>query len=171
MHTARRFFLALFAIVVGITVPMTVSPGDVTLAVLWSLLGLTLLGVLTTWEPVARRLPYRVVRNVAPTDLPPETLTADAALADDCERLADDIESWYKGLGHELDDDDFPLTSMPADWSSTFDGRIFRVMEALVARRYVTRDDLRRLTHQHYLGGAAHVARYVRSWAHRLRRG
>jgi hypothetical protein len=128
VHTTRRFFLALLTIVVGIAVPMTLEPSGVVLAVMWSLIGMALLGTLLTWEPVARRLPYRVVRTVAAHELPPETAEADARLASDCERLANDIDSWLTGQSY--DEDGRFSERMPPEFSVKFDGRIFRCVEA-----------------------------------------
>ena len=114
MHTARRFFLALLTVVGGIVLPMTVEPSAVVLAVMWSLIGVALVGTVVTWEPVARRLPYRLVRSVDPHQLPPETAEADARLADDCERLANDIERWTVEQPAWNPNDRFVMADMPS---------------------------------------------------------
>lgn len=171
MRTTRRFFLALLTIVIGIAVPMTLKPSGVVLAVMWSLIAVALLGAVLTYEPVARRLPYRVVRTVNPLELPPETAEADARLADDCERLADEIAAWMVTQSSWAPNERYQMADMPPEWSDRFNGRLFRILEALVERKYITRDDLRRVATENYrIGAAAHRSDYLRQWAHRLRR-
>jgi hypothetical protein len=169
MHTTRRFLVALLSIIIGIALPMTLKPSAAVLAVLWSLIAVALAGMVLTWEPVARRLPYRVVRSVNPHALSTETAKADAALADECERLATDIGDWLWDQDYEYGS--HALTEMPSEFSVKFDGRLFRCLEGLVERRYITRDDMRRLaTENYYLSRAEHRAKVMREWSHRLRR-
>jgi hypothetical protein len=163
----RRFFIALLALAIGIAVPPTLEPSTGTLVALWVIVALALAGVFVTWEPVAQRLPYRIVRNAEPSALSPETLSADAALAEDCKLLADDIDGWRtQPVIIDLD----ALAQMPDEWSDLFNGRLFRILEALVVRRYITRDDMRRRSENHHVLNAESTARYLRNWAHRLRR-
>jgi hypothetical protein len=99
---------------------------------------------------------------------PPETAQADAALADECERLANDIEAWLERRPEWDPDNKYSLIEMPPEFSANFDGRLFHCLEALVNRRYITRDDMRRLaTENIYLSRAEHRAKVMREWSHR----
>jgi hypothetical protein len=169
-HSTRRFFVALLTVVVGIAVPMTLKPSGTVLAVLWSIIVVALAGLLLTWEPVARRLPYRVVPNVAPGELPRETASADAALADKCERLADDINAWLAEQPGWNGAETRGLIDMPPEFSALFNGRLFSILESLTNRKYITREQRDRRVGHTYLQHAAWSARFLREWSHRLRR-
>lgn len=83
--------------------------------------------------------------------------------------LAADIDAWYLQLPEDLRTS--VIGRMPETFSDLFDGRLFRCVEALVDRRYITRDDLRRVgTGNYSVANAEHCARYMHQWANRLRR-
>ncbi len=97
---------------------MTLKPSGVVLAVLWSLIGVALIGGLLTWEPVARLLPYRLVRTVNPHELPPETAERTLNSPTIAKRLADDIDAWLAQRPEWNPDAGFVIDPMPADFQS-----------------------------------------------------
>ena len=92
MHSSRRFFLVLLTVVVGIAVPWSLKPSGAVLAVVWSIIGLALLGIFVTWEPVARRLPLMRHRLPSDRELPERNDRRD--LADDLDAFANRMADW-----------------------------------------------------------------------------
>ncbi len=64
MAKARNFFIAFVLLVgLGLAAPMTLNPSPVVLTILWYSVILSAIGVLLTWKPITRRLPYRVIKR------------------------------------------------------------------------------------------------------------
>jgi len=169
MHTPRRFFLAFFSIAIGIAVPMTLEPSTAALGVLWVLIALALLGALLTWQPVARRIPYRVVTAVSPR------AAADAVLADECDRLAEDMHTWLltRDLLNTDEERIFGMVLLPEEFGHEFDGRLFDVLDKLATRGYIPRREVQRRTEPNrvpVVSTAEGHVRVLQAWARRLRR-
>jgi hypothetical protein len=171
MHTQRRFFLAFVSVAIGIAVPMTLKPSTAMLVVLWALIAVALLGAVVTWQPVARRIPFRVVHTVSPQ------IASDAALAEQCAAYAHDVRRWLKQ--HDMPtDEEFeanPMTwfkGLPQEFRETFDGRTFDILDKLRQRGCITQEDVRQHTEDRRLtlGHARGTADLAADWGRRLRR-
>ncbi len=62
MSNAPRLVSAAILFLLGIAIPETVE-GTVFLIILWSVIGVLLVTLLVTWEPVRRRIPVTVTRK------------------------------------------------------------------------------------------------------------